>query len=371
MNPKPSITHKLMAVARQLARMPETDTRYQPTMEQLMDMVERAVDQGIDHVIERAIERLHDEHAHDAAELVAFWADEYASAMPVQIIMNPSGPPRWVEQLLFVVPIVLVQPLGEPVPRGMPSGAAWDRFVQSFRHHGLIEQGPSLFLAPVLYTADELPQTWSARRHWGAQLLQQILDQSIDFTINAASSTAAIIAPNRQIALRFLVGGVLLTDDDAAPAWEIFEDFEDTETDDADESTMNADIVHDQLQAWLGTVKSLIDQWWPSVQGFPGWPGRWDVAQETARHLWNVIGLQQSLEQAEIIGGGIVEVETRWDASLATWCVAIKNRKPESNTEWVWALDADGDDEREILDEILRASGIKRRIWDETTRDEI
>ena len=178
MGVKSNASDQLMLLARQITQTTATDALsddvpYDMMMNRLATLVARYLDWDADRVIERAIQRLDRSHAHDAAELIAFVAEEAAATVRVPMHSNhPSVPSALVKQRIVLVPLVLVQPLGDVIPTTIPD-TALNAFIRSVEHGELLSPHIPFVLAPTLYTENDLPISGSDQR----RLVKSVFDQ--------------------------------------------------------------------------------------------------------------------------------------------------------------------------------------------------
>lgn len=179
----PDWTHQIFLAARSAGKQSvQNDSRRLAEDEsRLVDLVARALDTGTDKHVLRAMEDLEEAHLDDAAEMVAFWADDAASTIPV---MTQGADGVDVGELeLFLVPILLMVDGGHAVPLRLPDAPQDDQrsplnlCATSLRRYGLITKEPSVAVLPWLYAYSDLPVTWSSQRGMLRQCMSAITGQ--------------------------------------------------------------------------------------------------------------------------------------------------------------------------------------------------
>lgn len=186
----------------------------------LMELVAQSLDTGTDKHVLRAIEDLEEAGLEDAAGMVAFWADDAASTIPVMTLSEGEMVDGSLE--LFLVPILLVLngeravPLRLPDEPGNDSPSPLDSCAASLRRHGLIGNEPSVAMLPWLYAYSDLPVTWSGQRSWLRQFVSAAGGQPFSLPQPRVVNAVGV----HETALRFMLFAVVsssLDDDDVGP----------------------------------------------------------------------------------------------------------------------------------------------------------
>lgn len=299
----PDWTHRIFLAARSAGK-PSTQNdsgRLAGSESRLVDLVARALDTGTDKHVLRAIEDLEEAHLDDAAELVAFWADDAASTLPA--MMQGEDGVDVGELELFLVPVLLMMDAGHAMPLQVPDTRQDDQrspldvCATSFRRYGLIGQEPSVAVLPWLYAYADLPVTWAGRRALLRQFMAAIGGQPS--RLPRPESTDVETQP--AVALRFVLFAVSssLGDTDTGPLLNGgFVDTDDlnehgtapgedgVEMEDADPET------DPRLLAWQEDFGQTLTECLPGVlsvrAGTPAW---WDEAIHAGFDMRNLFGL--------------------------------------------------------------------------------
>lgn len=185
----------------------------------LVDLVAKALDTGTDKHVLRAIEDLEDTRLDDAAEMVAFWADDAASTIPV-MVQGTDGADVG-EMKLFLVPVLLMVDAGHAAPLRLPDAlrdderSPLDLCATSLRRYGLVGKGPAVAVLPWLYAYSDLPVTWASQRGMLRQFMAAISGQPA--RLAQPRRTDAVTQPT--VALRFVLFAAIssLDDEDIGP----------------------------------------------------------------------------------------------------------------------------------------------------------
>jgi len=341
----PSWTARLVALAEDAAADadPEAATAAEHRLAQL---VERLIDRDAERPILSALDALNERHAHDAAELLQFWADDSASTLDVTVT-SVDGP-AFGNATLFLVPVILSGSGSQAIPLAVPPGSAWDTLVHSFREHDLIGPGPSLALAAHLYRFVDLPRSWVARRQWLKRLLASLTDAATGLPRATADEEDRLPLPR----LRFLLGVVVSADDDV-PVWEGSAG-EPTERD-------------PRLEAWQYTALAVLQE----ALGFEtalgvGSPGLWTEALEAGVDDWNHLVLASLADQHREAAPGAPEdvlADVRWHPDRG-WVLTLSS-VGYTSPSFAWLGLHDPSTDREDLLDALRTLGIRRMALDE------
>jgi hypothetical protein len=341
----PSWTARLVALAEDAAA--DTDPEAASAAEhRLAQLVERLIDRDAERPILSALDALNARHAHEAAELLQFWADDSASTLDVTVT-SVDGPAVG-NATLFLVPIILAVSASGAMPLAVPPGSAWDALVHSFREHELISPGPSLALAAHLYRFADLPRSWVARRQWLKRLLASLTDAATGLPSATADDEDRIPIPR----LRFLLGVVVGTDDDV-PVWE---------------ASAGEAVARDRrLESWQYAALAVLQEALGSdVVLWVGPPGFWTDALEAGVDDWNHLVLASLADQHRAAAPGAPEdilADVRWHPDKG-WVVTLSS-VGYTSPSFAWLGLHDPSTDRDDLLDALRTLGIRRIALDE------
>lgn len=307
----PDWTHQIFLAARSAGKQSvQNDPVRQVECEsRLADLVARSLDTGTDKYILRAMEDLEDANLDDAAERVAFCADDAASVMPV-MVQTPEGADVG-ELELFLVPVVVAVDAGHAMPLRLPETPQDDPLsplnlcATSFRRYGLIGKEPSVAVLPWLYAYADLPDTWSGQRGMLRQVMEAITGQTCGRQPRGrqpsrlAQPQRTDIGAQISVALRFMFFAVTssLDDTDTGPllngGFMDFGDLDDTGDDSGEEGMEDADPeVDPRLLAWQEDLGQTLTECLPGVLSVQvGTPAWWDEAIHDGFATRNMFGL--------------------------------------------------------------------------------
>lgn len=342
-----------MAEAAQADDDPES-TALPESHQRLAETVEQILDRGSDKPIRSAVEALDAKHAHEAAELLSFWADDAAQTLDITITRT-DGPVEGTANL-FLVPLVIATTTSDPLPLDVNGRPQFDAFVKSLRVHHLIGTELSALMLGRLYRLADLPSGWVMRRHW----LQQIV---VGAAGQPASTPKATPEPSREapelslaLHLRFFVGVILAEGEESSVLW-----------DQLDLPSLPESVVEERLEAWRADAGPLVQKMLESPNVMLGDPGLWSEAVEEGIELWNeVIGGVMLNKHCEVANAAPDRVlaDIRWMEQDAVWQIALSS--PTITSEpWRWLIAKDPAESREALVAFLRMQGIRRFAWDE------
>lgn len=276
-------TRRLVALAQTAAADADTED-LSSDEERLADRVVRLIAKGSDRSILRALEWLDAQHAHEAADLLAFWAEDAADT--VEVVLNQDGHAAAGEATTFLVPMVLAAPRDKTLPLAIPLTAPFGQLTQSFRAHQLIGIEPSLVLLPRLFRLADLPSTWSGRRQWLNSLLAALREEPTSGPRSTPEPVEdAEGMPGLMLHLRFLAGAIVDDGTDRGrPVW------------DASDRSPEADTIVDHLESWQRTAADLLQEALRVTVVIPGVPNLWRDALNDGLDLWNHATLGTSLE---------------------------------------------------------------------------
>jgi len=261
----------------------------------LSDLVADALDAGAEKQVLRAIEDLEDAGLEEAAENVAFHADNAASCMP--IVFEDKDGEVFGEVELLLVPMFLISEPGQPIPDKMP-GAMDDAqsvlgdLAASLHQHDLIGPASSVSLCPWLYAYADLPDTLSGQRAVVRQIADEFQNQENRMVRPSHTSETVLGEDEVTTAIRFAMVAVFSpfgSDICESPLLSGFfgeDDFDD------DIDALALSEVHPSLLAWQEEVEHILTQYLPGVMaariGKPDW---WQEAIHAGFDLRNMTGL--------------------------------------------------------------------------------
>ncbi len=262
----------------------------------LSDLVADALDAGAEKQVLRAIEDLDEAGLDEAAENVAFHADNAASCMPV--IFEDKDGEVFGEVELLLVPMFLISEPGQPLTDKIP-GAMDDTqsvlgdLAASLHQHDLIGPASSVFLCPWLYAYADLPDTLSGQRVVVRQMADGFQSQENRMLRPAHTHESALGEDEVATAIRFAMVAVFSpfgSDIRESPLLSGFFGEDDFDDDDIDALVLSE--VHPSLLAWQEEVEQILTQHLPGVMaariGKPDW---WQEAIHAGFDLRNMTGL--------------------------------------------------------------------------------
>lgn len=293
---QPDWVHRIFLAARSAAKQVQQHDDFDPMDEsesRLADLVARALDTGTDKHVLRAIADLEEAHCDDAAEMVADWAEDAASTLPVMV--QQIGGVAGGELELFLAPVLLMVDAGHAAALRLPDWPPDDPrsplnlCATSLRRYGLIGEEPSVAALPWLYAISDLPVTWSGQRGMLRQFLAAISGQPA--RLPQTRQTDAVTQPT--IALRFVLFAIVssLDDDRAGPLYDGRlldpENREDSATGPAPGTEADP-----RMLAWQEDFGHILTECLPGVLsaqvGIPAW---WNDAIHAGIDMRNLSGL--------------------------------------------------------------------------------
>jgi len=300
---QPDWTHQIFLAARLAGKPPRQNDsgRLAESESRLVDLVAGALDTGTDKHVLRALEDLEEAHLDDAAAMVAFWADDAASTLPV-MMQGEDGVDAG-EMELFLVPVLLMVDAGHAIPLQVPDmrrddqRSPLDLCATSFRRYGLIGQEPSVAVLPWLYAYADLPVTWAGQRG----LLRQVMAAISGQPSRLPRPEQTDVGTQHATALRFVLFAVSssLGDTDTGPLlnggfadMDDLNDLGDAPTGDGVEMDDAAPEGDPHLLAWQEDFGQTLTECLPGVlsvrTGTPAW---WDDAIHAGFDMRNLFGL--------------------------------------------------------------------------------
>ncbi|MHB1641159.1 MAG: hypothetical protein ACYCS8_00685 [Acidithiobacillus sp.] len=296
---QPDWTHRIFLEARSAGKQSKQNDsgRLHESESRLSELVAMALDTGTDKHVLRAIEDLEEAHLDDAADMVAFWADDAASVMPV-MVQTPDGVDVG-EMELFLVPVLVVVDAGHAMPLRLPDAPRDDPrsplnlCATSFRRYGLIGKEPSVAVLPWLYAYADLPVTWSGQRGMLRQCMAAISGQPS----RLPQPQLTDVGTQLSVALRFVFFAVTsaLDDIDTGPllngGFIDMSDLSDTLDAPGDEDDTGPE-VDPRLLAWQEDFGQTLTECLPGVLSVQvGTPAWWDEAIHDGFDSRNLFGL--------------------------------------------------------------------------------
>lgn len=298
-----ALTQRIIHYA-QLAATTLRDDDVAPAEHDLAELLLTLLDRRLDRPINQAIRHLHENHEHNAAEIIDYWADDTASVVDYK---TRDGVPM--ESTAFLLPIVVVSEhtATDSMHAIAPFDSVLQTLAQSFGEHGLIEPRQAITLLPGLYRLEDLPQAtaWSDRRAW----LQAILSGSSP----EAGSSGDGYTFEAVATLRFIVGVVHAPTDDVSVPF----------------LTPDADLL--DWAAWIAMAQDALEQWGPpSTMWLLLGPQAWGLGLELGLRALRdgpmAYGVANYLNQAHIpLDDAIADI--LWDATHQQWRVCINDNR--------------------------------------------
>lgn len=354
----PHVIDRLITLAEKASASDSEDFSLPET--RLATLVSRLIDQGWDGAISRARDYLETHQAHDAADRLAFWAEDAASTLPVGFSPQADAPPSphaatHGHVTTFLIPLILVTPDATPVPLTVPLPETVTALVRTLRQCQLINGNATITLQPGLYRLADLPTQWSDRRQWLHRLRNVALNGLVPLPAPTPEPQAPPNgSPTSALHLRFLVGAVRVREKEESPEpiWA--------------GGLPLADAGDDRLDRWHDAVTILFATLMPHVFVAPGVPGLWSDAINQSLHLWNRVVLDTTLaaycrETSTALDD--LQAEIRWQPREKAWQVTFVT-PGHASPSWRWmGRDKPQYQRHELLD-TLEAVGIRRIVID-------
>ena len=324
--------------------------------QRLAHTIAQVVKRGNDQPIVQALEGLDAEHAHDAADLVSFWADDAAQTLDI-MLTSPDGPAHGTANFV-VIPFFIANLGPDPLPVDLRRYPPFDRLAKSLRAHQLFGPHPTLYFSGGFYRLGDLPTSWAVRRNW----LQHFTEEATGQRTPRPSATPEPPpdgSPNAlRVSLRFLVGVIFVDDADDSILWDL-----------TDPNAFSDEVVADRLAAWRAEATSLVEEMLPTASDvLPGDPALWAEGVASGIALWNemvsAILLDDHCHQANVVRDRVL-TDIRWMAEDGAWQIVFVSPTLTSSPQR-WLVAEDPVDSREDLTDYLRALGIHRFSVDET-----
>jgi len=349
-----------MALAKRV--MEPNDEGSAETMTRLAELITHLIDSGRERSVIAAINALSARGDADAADEVAFLADDAAQVLEIAVLRQAPGETEAEavagQAVLFAIPVLLIGDGERAAPVALTNeGAdrsALDKAARSFRDAGLIGSEPSLVLTPYLYRVEDLPSDWEGWR----RLHRALLDQR-----QSASSVSDLPVPSEgeepgpdPLQLRYMLVSVQSALDESDPGPLI------TGTDD--------DSERDALiEAWAGAYTEILiaglDGMWEISVGDPGEP---DEAGRDGLELLNGCLLMMGIEEA----AGEGQEPGTVSASIVGWrtpngdllTIGLEGKHGEFSGAW-WVCGENMRGDIEAVREFLESAGVTRVVADE------
>ena len=299
-----ALTQRIIHYA-QLAATTLRDDDVAPAEHDLAELLITLMDRRLDRPIDQAIRHLHENHEHNAAEIIDYWADDTASVVDYK---TRDGVPM--ESTAFLLPIVVVSEhtATDSLHAMVPFESVLQTLAHSLGEHGLIGPRQTITLFPRLYRVEDLPPAtaWSDRRAW----LQAILSGSSP----EAGSSGDGYTFEAVATLRFIAGVV------HAPAG-----------DDVSVPFLTPDADGLDWAAWIAMAQDVLQQWGPPsttwlLLGPQAWGLGLALGLRGLRDGQMAYGIARDLNQANIPPEDVI-ADILWDAAHRQWRVCINDAR--------------------------------------------
>ena len=356
--------HKSLGIRQRLMRLAEaavadasvaTDILSAP-QQALADTVEQIVRHGHDTPIASAIADLNERHAHEAADLLGFWADDAAETLDI-MLTSPDGPVHGTANFV-VIPFFIANLGPDPLPVDLRSYPQFDRLAKSLRAHQLFGPEPTLYFSGGFYRLGDLAQGWAVRRDWLQHLTEEATGQRVPQPSATPEPPHDGSSNAFRAGLRFLVGVIFVDDADDSILWDL-----------SDPDAPSDEVVADRFAMWRVEATSLMEEMLPTVSNvLAGDPAWWAEGVASGIALWNemvsAILLDDHCHQANVVRDRVL-ADIRWIAEEDAWHIVFVSPTLTSAPQ-SWLVADDPVDSREDLTDYLRALGIHRFSVDET-----
>lgn len=351
-----ALSQLLMALAVNAVDDDPDSTTLSDVQQRLANTIAQVVKRGNDQPIVQALEGLDAEHAHDAADLVSFWADDAAQTLEI-MLTSPDGPVHGTANFV-VIPFFVANLGSDPLPVDLRRYPQFDGLAKSLRAHQLLGPEPTLYFSGGFYRLEDLPQSWAVRRDWLQRLTEEAAGQRAPQLLATPEPPPDGPPEALQSSLRFLVGVIFADDDDDSILWDLLEP-----------DSVSDDVVADRFDAWRVEAASLMEDMLPTVPHvLPGAPALWAEGVAGGIALWNemvsAILLEDHCHQANAVPDRVL-ADIRWMAEDEAWQIVFVSPTLASAPQR-WLVAEDPADSREDLTEYLRTLGIRRFSVDES-----
>lgn len=261
----------------------------------LSDLVADALDAGAEKQVLRAMEDLDEAGLEEAAENVAFHADNAASCMPV--IFEDKDGEVFGEVELLLMPMFLISEPGQPIPDKMPgtmddAQSVLSDLAASLHQHDLIGPASSVFLCPWLYAYADLPDTLSGQRVVVRQMADGFQSQENRMLRPAHTSETVLGEDEVTTAIRFAMVGVFSPFGSDIRESPLLSGFSGEFGDEEDGEALAFSKPLSLLFSWQEEVEHILTERLPGVMsasiGKPGW---WHEGMHNGLDLQNMVGL--------------------------------------------------------------------------------
>lgn len=350
----PTLHQRLIALAEAAVIEDGPDAALSTREQRLANVVVRSLRQGRDQPVLDAIAALDEQHAHKAADLLTFWADDAAQTLEIQVT-SPEGPVPGTATFVLI-PFFISRTGPDPLPLDLRSHRQFDPLVKSLRAHHLIGPGPTLYLCGGFYRLADVSTSWAARRDWLQQVVREAAGQPASVPPPTPEPLQNWPVQTVHMHLRFVVGVVIAAGDDDSVTWNQLE-----------RPPLADDAMEETLEGWRADVGALMLEMLESPAVVPGDPGLWTDAVQSGIELWNemvsAIMLDGHCRAANATPDRVL-ADIRWTEKDAAWQVALSSPALTS-APWRWLVAEDPIESRDDLADFLRHQGIRRFAWDE------